>query len=343
MAISPYANRGQVALIDDGIDLHEFKYNNTVRSTGVSYCSGSGLDEDAWWKSTNGHGTIMAHMISRINPWVDLEVIKIQSNPTYVHGVRRHSICPKSAADAINAAVRRKADIISMSWTITDLEGWKSDNVPYEEDKMSIYERNLGLLRTAIENAVKGDTRLLICSAADDLRLGGDNTLPYNGAQTQILRIGSTGPVANRDQGSGSGGSITYYLPGNQVAEERGPHSSKPIVYHNGSSVSTALAAGLASLIMYCCHCLYSCEAGSDSQAFAYALRTHTNMRTAFDNINSYGKWKDDLKIVPVWSMFGEKGDQLLKAKTNQDKIKVLDELVKFLCHSVPLNGRKRG
>ncbi|KAL2825349.1 hypothetical protein BDW59DRAFT_179913 [Aspergillus cavernicola] len=331
--------RVKVALIDDGIDLDDFNTYDTARYTGVSYCSGHGRDEDAWWKSTDGHGTIMANMISRINPWVALVVIKIQSSPSYIHGEGARSISPKSAADAINAAVMHGADIISMSWTITDLEyrmSLISDNVPDEEGKKKRADQtDLHLLRTAITEAVKNDKRLLICSAADDVRLIGDNTLPYSQAPGQILRIGSAGPHANRDPGSGSGGSITYYLPGNQVAEEQRAHSVKPIVYHNGSSVSTALAAGLASFIMYCAHCLDSCGTGNSRQGRARALRNHTNMRKAFSSINRYLEWKDDEKMVPVWGIFGDKGSLLDKANSGQEKIKVLENLVTYLCQDV--------
>ncbi|KAL4919523.1 peptidase S8/S53 domain-containing protein [Aspergillus aurantiobrunneus] len=334
-----FADRGQVALIDDGIDLDEFNTYQTALYTGVSYCSGSGRDEDAWWKSTDGHGTIMANMISRINPWVVLDVIKIQSSPSYIHGEGARSISPKSAADAIKAAVMHGADIISMSWTITDLEyrmSMISDTIPDAEgNKTRADQSDLQLLRTAIKEAVKDDKRLLICSAADDVRLLGDNTLPYSEAPGQILRIGSAGPLANRDPGSGSGSSITYYLPGNQVAEEQRAHSAKPVVYHNGSSVSTALAAGLASLIIYCAHCLHSCGSGDDYQAWARALRNPTNMRKAFSSINRYLEWKDDKKIVPVWGIFGDKSSLLDKATSGPDKIKVLKDLVTYLCQDV--------
>ncbi|CAK41918.1 S8 family peptidase [Aspergillus niger CBS 101883] len=328
--------RVKVALIDDGIDLQDFNTYRFAQCTGVSYCSSDISNGDPWWKSTNGHGTIMANMISRINPWVQLEVIKVQSSPSYVHGDGARSMSPRSAADAINAAVVRGADIISMSWTITDV-GFRmsvlSDSASnVDGDKRRADENDLKLLQSAIDDAVKGDKRLLICSAADDVRLNGDNTFPYSQAPELILRMGSTGPQANRDLGSGSGGSITYYLPGNQVAEDRRPHSAKPVVYHNGSSVSTALAAGLASLIMYCCHCLHSCQAGAEYENCAKALRSHANMRKAFNSINRYFEWKDDEKIVPVWGPFGDKSSMLDKATNSEDKIKVLKELVACLC-----------
>lgn len=337
-----YADSRQVALIDDGIDLHEVNhYNNTTSYTGVSYCPSNGRGEDAWWKSTGGHGTIMANMISRINPWVDLEVIKIQSSPSYIHGNGARSIDPRSAADAIDAAIKRKADIISMSWTITDL-GYRrssiySESPDVEGTKKPAGESDMNLLRAAIERATKNPMeRLLICSAADDLRLSGKNTLPYSAASKRILRIGSAGHFADRDPSSGSGNSITFYFPGNQVAEEQRAHSTNPVVYHTGSSVSTALAAGLASLIMYCAHCVHACGAGDEYRSFALSLRDFSCMKDAFSAINRHSKWDDDQKIVPVWGLFGEKADEILAdGKTDREKIIVLKNLVKYLCHKL--------
>ncbi|KAL4876220.1 hypothetical protein BJY04DRAFT_223305 [Aspergillus karnatakaensis] len=338
--------RVKVALIDDGIDLDEFNtYNNTVCYSGVSYCSGHGRDENAWWTSTDGHGTIMGNTITRINPWVVLDVIKLQSNLSYIHGEGARSIDPKSAADAIDAAVTHEDDIISMSWTITSRDSRRSiipkEPPEAETGKKQAEQSGLDLLKTAIQEAVKedpvkGHQRLLICSAADDLKLGGDNTFPYGAAPGRMSRIGSAGPMAERDPGSGSGGSITYYLPGNQVAEEQRAHSAKPVVYHNGSSVSTALATGLASLIMYCCLCLHSAGAGDKYKRLAEALRNYDNMKKAFNSINRYAdEWKEDEKIVPVWGVFDNKTSALEKAGSGQAKIEVLKDLVGSLCHAI--------
>ncbi|KAL4807719.1 hypothetical protein BDV18DRAFT_151634 [Aspergillus unguis] len=336
--------RVKVALIDDGIDLDNINDYEIAHYTGVSYCSGDGRDEDAWWKSTSGHGTVMANMISRINPWVTLDVIKIHSGPSYIHGEGARSISPRSAADAINAAVIHDADVISISWTITDLEyrmSRISDTSPDADgNKTRAEESDMQLLRAAISNAVKDDRRLILCAAADDIRIAPDSTLPYSHASSQILRIGVAGRSANRDPGSGSANSITYFLPGDKIAEDQRYHSAKKIVYHNGSSVSTALAAGLASLIMYCCYFLHA--NGSDHRFHdrARALRDHANMRKVFNSINRYLDWSDDSKIIPVWGLFGDKTSQLEKAVNREDKIKVLEDLVIYLCGDV--NERKQ-
>ncbi|KAL2838255.1 hypothetical protein BJY01DRAFT_237555 [Aspergillus pseudoustus] len=330
----------KVALIDDGIDLDEFKTYEIAEYTGVSYYRGNGREDEPWWRSTDGHGTIMANMISRINPWIVLDVIKIQSSRSYIHGEGARSISPKSAAEAIEAAVVHDADIISMSWTITDLEyrmaQASSVSSGGDGENKSADESEMDLLRKAITNAVDGDRRLLICSAADDVRLDGDNTLPYSRARTQILRIGPTGPAADRDQGSNNSNSITYYVPGNQVAEEQRANSAKPVVYHNGSSVSTALAAGLASMIMYCARCVHSASSSEKYAHWADSLRDQSNMRKAFRNIGRYQEWEDS-KIVPVWALFGDRCRQLNAAKTRERKAEVLEELVKSLCHDIPV------
>jgi hypothetical protein len=287
----------------------------------------------------------MANMISRINPWIVLDVIKIQSSPYYIHGEGARSISPRSAADAIEAAVVHGADIISMSWTITALEylRTKASTVSSggEVENKSAVEFEMELLRKAITKAVEGDKRLLICSAADDLRVSADNTLPYSQAPAQILRIGPTGPSADREQGSNNSNSITYYLPGNQVAEEQRAHSAKPVVYHNGSSVSTALAAGLASLIIYCARCVHSADSNEKYADWADLLRDQSNMRKAFKNIGRYQEWEDP-KIVPVWALFGDKCRQLTNAKTKEKKVEVLKELVTYLCQDILVSDGRR-
>jgi hypothetical protein len=126
----------------------------------------------------------MANMISRINPWIVLDVIKIQSSPSYIHREGARSISPRSAADSIEAAIVHGADIISMSWTITALEYLRTKTSTVlsdgEGENKSAVESEMELLRKAITKAVEGDKRLLICSAADDLRISADNTLPYS-------------------------------------------------------------------------------------------------------------------------------------------------------------------
>lgn len=57
----------------------------------------------------------MANMILRVNPWVDLYVIRLHCAVNHNQG---RTISAPSAAQAIKAAIDLKVKIISVSWTI---------------------------------------------------------------------------------------------------------------------------------------------------------------------------------------------------------------------------------
>lgn len=130
-----------------------------VQATGLSYCPPDGRTERPWHQSTNGHGTVMANMIVRINPWVSLDVMKIHESTSHSPGSKTRTIYADSAARAIEGAIIRKADIISMSWTIRKLIK-KTTILPSvldigvnEEHKISPEEVAMDALQKAIEKA----------------------------------------------------------------------------------------------------------------------------------------------------------------------------------------------
>ncbi|KAL7928909.1 hypothetical protein V8C35DRAFT_316826 [Trichoderma chlorosporum] len=325
--------RVKVALIDDGVDLLNLDTYNMVQATGLSYFPPDGKTERPWHQSTNGHGTVMANMIVRINPWVSLDVMKIHNSI----GGKVRTIYAESAAKAIEGAIIRKADIISMSWTIRKLAK-KPSNAPGfgvgEEHKVSPEEVAMEKLHMAIEHAKKHNI-LMFCSAADDIQLLGRDSLPFSAAPDCIFRIGAALPKGQRDPTSEDVKTISYFFPGNQVAEAKNPRSSKPIEYHDGSSVSTALAAGLASLIIHCTNVLKNYGNSKVFAEWSLKLRNHTNMRRAFDNINSPHENYDDRKFLHVWKMFGDATDRINKAETKDDKISELETLVRELCNQL--------
>lgn len=334
-----------MALIDDGIDLSSLDtYNNVVQATGLSYCPPYGKTERPWHQSTNGHGTIMANMIVRINPWVALDVMRIQDSMAYKPGAEggMRTISALSAANAIDGARIRKADIISMSWTIrklakTKINGANAENLQTPEEKA------IRALQEAIDRA-RADSILMFCSAADDIQVVGKDSLPFSRAPDYIFRIGAALPKGQRDPASEDVNSISYFFPGNQVADAWNPRSAKTVEYHDGSSVSTALAAGLASLIMYCTNVVREYHEAATKgenqnrralekrEAWAKKLRVHDNMRKAFDNI--YQKEHEDKKFLPVWHVFGKATDKMKSVK-GEKIIDELDDLVTQLCSNL--------
>ncbi|QYS96683.1 Peptidase_S8 domain-containing protein [Trichoderma simmonsii] len=337
-------NRVKVALIDDGVDLSALDiYDGIVKATGQSYCYPDNRGESPWHRSSNGHGTIMANMIVRINPWVSLYVMKLQDGPSIDGG---RYIFAESAAKAIRGAIQRNVDIISMSWTIKQKIATNSSNVssrrtlsPSERYPKSTLETNgLKLLEEAIEAAVEAKI-LMFCSASDDIQDGGMDCLPYQKAPHHIFRIGAALSQGQRDPHSEDKGNMDYFFPGNQVAEAWNPRSAQTVKYHNGSSVSTALSAGFASLIIYCVIIMrtyYESKPGVNDtnyirfRDFAEALKDRDKMKMAFDSIE-YKGW-DDRKYLPVWGYFGTATEEINKAKSGEEKVEQLGRLAMQLC-----------
>ncbi|KAJ8131451.1 hypothetical protein O1611_g2179 [Lasiodiplodia mahajangana] len=135
----------KVALIDDGVDGFYADLSRYIED-GDSWSAGPDGDPNPFYRSSAGHGTIMATFIRRLCPNVKFYVARLQEKRTA--GGKR-SITAHSAA--IDWAVSRKVDIISMSWTID-----KTD-----ENKVWIEK-----METAIKHATAKKI-LVFCSVSD--------------------------------------------------------------------------------------------------------------------------------------------------------------------------------
>ncbi|KAK7422549.1 hypothetical protein QQX98_001572 [Neonectria punicea] len=331
--------RIKVALIDDGVDLGNLDtYNNIVKATGLSYCPPSERGcERPWHRSSTGHGTIMANMIVRLNPWVSLYVMRVQDGASHDAG---RTIYAKSAARAIRGAIDLGVNIISMSWTVkqkaTSVTGsTRSDD---GTGKSTMETAAIGMLQEAID--VAADAKILMfCSASDDIQAGAMDTYPFRQRPGYIFRIGAALALGQRDPHSEDKDKIEYFFPGNQVAEAWNPRSAGTVKYHDGSSVGTALAAGLASLIMYCAAIARQHYADSKSslsnpyEKLVDALQDRENMKRAFDNIES-PHWTDK-KYLPVWDVFGPIADKMNQERDGNKKMEELGVLVSDLCSKI--------
>lgn len=249
-----------------------------------------------------------------------------------------------SAAKAIEGAILRQADIIAMSWTIKNLAQKPSASVSSPNYKGDGQEIGINALQTAIDRA-KDAKILMFCSAADDIKMMGKDSLPFSRAQDYIFRIRAALDKGQRDPASEDPNSMTYYFPGNQVAEAWNPRSAKTVQYHNGSSVSTALAAGFASLIMYMNNMIrvrdemarntdppqQQQQDNSIFDEWARQLKRSENMRRAFDNTNDPSH--TDPKFLSVWRTFRETEEQIAKAVAAKDKFFELEKSVRSLCN----------
>lgn len=281
----------------------------------------------------------MANMITRVNPWVSLCVMRVQDGAA-ADGSR--TIFADSAASAIRGAIGRKVNIISMSWTIQakiKSELARDSDLRPKKDADINTERAIESLEKAVKAAADAKI-LMFCSASDDIQSDAMSSLPYKAAPVSIFRIGAADRNGQRDPTSEDTQRIDWFMPGNQVAEAANPKSHSQIRWHTGSSVSTALAAGLASLIIYCTHLLRAHyeHTGQTTQAteaarMAEALQIPTGLRRAFDSIDS-STWPDK-KFLPVWETFRHATADLNRQTTDHSRIEVLKRLVTQLCAKI--------
>ncbi|KAK1245963.1 hypothetical protein MKX07_005032 [Trichoderma sp. CBMAI-0711] len=247
--------RVKVAIIDDGVDVSMTGLDEKI-AIGKSFSPYANSKDlmSPYFVSTSNHGTCMAYLICELCPMVELYVAKLDQRQSSGRNDRRISI--KSATEAIEWATKSKVDIISMSWTIEKPISENKDMDPLEKAVKKANENNI----------------LMFCATSDQGSQTSDYCYP--GDFDGCIRIGSateTGdPMAwvniNR---------VDYLFPGVNIPfpDNRG----KTFTQESGSSVATAAATGLASLLIY---------AGRLAREDDYDhLKVSRNMKQAFTNL----------------------------------------------------------
>lgn len=330
-----------VALIDDGIELLEVRLDESMSLTGRSFHPKAWHSGDylPWYLSSGGHGTVMASQIHRICPRAQLCILKLEDkvNPQS----KKRQITMKSAAQvsycsihsglshatnekrqAIREAIRRKVHIISMSWTITP---------PTNESEGEAHD--MQELNEAIIDATKADI-LMFCSASDEGAKQAD-TYPSKALPGKIFKIGGADAMGGLYDRVGDISSVDFILPGHLVADEEltDTATSNKVQEWSGSSVATALAAGLAALILYCAQVrIVRAPEGAERREATrhfHLLKRHDNMSRAFKNIGTSGSGN---KYLAVWEIFGRKVRTWQDASFRGDPIDLVAEVAKDLC-----------
>lgn len=183
--------------------------------------------------SESNHGTIMARFIRKICPTADIYVIKVATK----RGTRSSNtltIDVPSAIDSINHAIDRGARIISMSW--------------------SVKRPTNGQLREKFNEAVQRAVRLgiiMLCASSDQAETSNDETYPYDSNRANIIRIG-----AATAQGTNAKyvdkHHVDFLFPGHDILLKGSTPDKELGDVHRGSSVGTAIAAGLAAMVLDC-------------------------------------------------------------------------------------------
>ncbi|KAM0276583.1 hypothetical protein ACHAQH_006588 [Verticillium albo-atrum] len=306
-----------IALIDDGVDMHDQSLQGKILD-GQTFDHGDNFRVRPYWVSEKGHGTVMANMICRVCPMVKIVAIRLDTRASSTSG--KTAIVVRSAAEAIEAAVEKEAHIISMSWAVsppTDPE----DKEKFDEAVRSAAKQKILMFCSSSDGGHYSDTDYPSASARDSLfRIGAaqDDGLPYSWA----------GPVDKLD----------YIFPGVEVVQR----SSRPTPGalakwkpETGSSIATALAAGLAALVVYCVKigALHTqSNPGAKTTGVTAAdvelIKMHKNMKQAFDGIGASRETQH--KFIEVWRLF-ESAVGELRSGDHDSRMAVIANLARNL------------
>ncbi|CAD6442393.1 bb52b886-4da0-4df4-8be6-03664f8edd25 [Sclerotinia trifoliorum] len=299
----------QVALIDDGADFMHKAIGDKLNG-GRSFGTGKGVA--AFHGSTTGHGTYMAYMIGRICPRVEIYVCKLN---VIRGGDGSASFTAESAADAVEFAVTRGFDIISISWTVQ-----KGDN-----------EKHINRLSSAIKKATQKNI-LVFCSAPDIGRATPDKLSTYypfgdSDNENRIFRIGAAKADGSAYSWLGNVELVDCILPGDNVKLLSDDSiKEEDDIPKTGSSVATALAAGLAGLIIHCVrlaairhwHQNKSHDADGIDEESLKDIKNINAMKRAFKKIGT-GNAGD--KRLEVETFFKHRAEALQKDSNDWDQI----------------------
>ncbi|OHF01238.1 hypothetical protein CORC01_03553 [Colletotrichum orchidophilum] len=304
----PHLRRVRVALIDDGVDL----FSKSMRSLESRFLEGRSFDQtpdgpNPVYSSVSGHGTFMAKSILRICPFADIIPYRLKT----VRDATSNRRLPdaSSAAKAIREAIEQDVDIISMSWTIRN-------------DNNKIPETTLMELRNAVSTS-EGTGRprrripIMFCAASDDGNRArsqhGRGEFPREINNAKVFCIGAADPHGQVWPEVTDQNGLNHLFPGVDIkdvfdddahengtmSEALGPQISDLVSRngHTGSSVATALAAGLAALLIHCTklghHYTNTCKgpeahrSETITQQFVDQIATYEGMQSALDNLSS--------------------------------------------------------
>ncbi|KAH8881146.1 hypothetical protein GQ53DRAFT_754609 [Thozetella sp. PMI_491] len=312
-----------VALIDDGVDPFDPSIDGHVLD-GASFNYTHGRQQP-YFVSEKGHGTVMASMIKRVCPMAKIYPIRLQSidNPE-----GKSQIVVKSVISALQAAIDKGASIISMSWTVPVPAESDPERTDFTDVLQQAYNRNI----------------TMFCSSPDHGQFT-DKDYPTAHRREKFFRIG-----AARDDGTifsfaGPKGDLDFIFPGVEVVQALGstsqyvlPEKARTLQSSTGSSVATALAAGLAATIIYCVKagalCLATSSDGSGASGNdnlriinpieVQKLAEQAGIKAAFSRLGAI----TNNKFIQVWDSFDPLSDVFEDSgKSDRDRAKIMIDM----------------
>jgi Subtilase family len=132
-------------------------------------------------------------------------------------------------------------------------------------------------LSQAIDKAYKRNI-VMICSASD--QGSASKVTCYPGKWGKCIRIGASTGTGEKCAWV-HGEDVDFIFPGENVPFDRS--NEMPPTYHSGSSVATAIAAGTASLLLYCNKLVALANGGSKN---SNDLKSMSAMTNAFETMS---------------------------------------------------------
>ena len=218
-----------------------------------------------------------------------------------------------------------------MSWTVRDTE----DN-----------REAINSLRDAIKDALH-EGILLFCAAADTGAIG-ETEYPWSYDQNRIFRIGAATADGRVWSRTGDPHNLTFMVPGHRVVS-RNPHREGALPddfqERTGSSVATALAAGLAAVVLHCVRLGAShaeketSRERSVSRQDSERLKTPKNMRSV---LSSIGLDDTQQRFIEVWRRFESPAQELKKPGVNSSDraMDIVARLARDLISGMPAGGK---
>ncbi|KAI1424164.1 hypothetical protein F5Y12DRAFT_464007 [Xylaria sp. FL1777] len=214
----------KIALLDDGVSPEGFlgKFMSGVGWPIASEPKGDEAPSAPFYSTgQEKHGNRMARLITAACPFVRLDVAKMSALSGPGAGVPHPSFRFDDAGKAINWAIKQKVDIICMSWNM-----WLS-----EEDATPLKK----VVRKAYDKKI-----LMFCAASENKPTGSMNAKAWPTGCVETFSIGAASNT--RVAKDYVGPEAQYLFPSEGVLTD---------TKDGGSSAATALAAGLAALILF--------------------------------------------------------------------------------------------
>lgn len=187
-------------------------------------------------------------------------------------------------------------------------------------------------LESAIAEAANADI-LMFCSASDK---GPKENATYPAkATSKIFTIGAAKATGVADPWVGNTSNVSFIFPGTKVEVDGSPSGVTAPEEATGSSIATALAAGLAALILYCVQ-LRMAIASEDERPRARrdfeSLKRHDGMMRALKDIGTTEA--SNYKFITVWEVFGKKVEEKDRANP-EDWVHLVTDVGSMLCRKI--------